>query len=173
MLDAARVAPSAKNRQPWKFLVYTDAPREALLEAMERGLERELALPRLPGSAFGMRDARNTLRIMREAPVIICVIDPQGYSPFESLDTDQRWKEINSTLSIGAAVENLILKATELGYGTLWIGNTCFAYQELKEQTGAQGQLVCAVAVGVSAEAPGPRPRKALEEIVEFRGGKS
>jgi nitroreductase len=127
-------------------------------------------IPMLPGSASGIEDAKNTLRIMREAPVTICVVDPDGYSPFEELNPDQRFTEINSTLSIGAAVENLILKATELGYGTLWIGNTCFAYQELLEELNVDGQLVCAIAVGIPAESPEARPRKPLDEIAEFRG---
>lgn len=170
MIEAAKVAPSAKNRQPWKFIIYSGNDKEALLNIMERGIEREFKYPKLPESASGIEDAKNTLRIMREAPITVCVIDPDGFSPFEALEADQRFKEINSTLSIGAAVENLILKATELGYGTLWIGNTCFAYQELMEELKVNGQLVCAIAVGIPAESPEARPRKPLDEIVEFRG---
>lgn len=170
MIEAAKVAPSAKNRQPWKFIVYSGIEKEDLLAVMEKGIDRESKFPKLPESESGIEDAQNTLRIMREAPVIICVIDPNGYSPFCELKPDQRFTEINSTLSIGAAVENLILKATELGYGTLWIGNTCFAYQELVKKLNVDGQLVCAIAVGIPAESPEARPRKSLDEIVEFRG---
>ena len=170
LIEAAKAAPSAKNRQPWKFIVFSGAEKKALLAIMEKGIDREVEIPMLPGSASGIADAKNTLRIMREAPVTICVVDPDGYSPFEELNPDQRFTEINSTLSIGAAVENLILKATELGYGTLWIGNTCFAYQELLEELNVDGQLVCAIAVGIPAESPEARPRKSLDEIAEFRG---
>lgn len=170
LIEAAKAAPSAKNRQPWKFIVFSGAEKKALLAIMEKGIDREVEIPMLPGSASGIEDAKNTLRIMREAPVTICVVDPDGYSPFEELNPDQRFTEINSTLSIGAAVENLILKATELGYGTLWIGNTCFAYQELLEELNVDGQLVCAIAVGIPAELPEARPRKPLDEIAEFRG---
>lgn len=170
LIEAAKAAPSAKNRQPWKFIVFSGAEKKALLAIMEKGIDRKVEIPMLPGSASGIEDAKNTLRIMREAPVTICVVDPDGYSPFEELNPDQRFTEINSTLSIGAAVENLILKATELGYGTLWIGNTCFAYQELLEELNVDGQLVCAIAVGIPAESPEARPRKPLDEIAEFRG---
>ena len=102
MIEAAKVAPSAKNRQPWKFIIYSGNDKEALLNIMERGIEREVKYPNLPESASGIEDAKNTLRIMREAPITVCVIDPDGFSPFEALEADQRFKEINSTLSIGA-----------------------------------------------------------------------
>ena len=52
-------------------------------------------------------------------------------SPYLGIDTDRRVSEICDTLSIGASVQNILLTATELGYGTLWIANTCFAYNEL------------------------------------------
>ena len=170
MLDAARAAPSAKNRQPWKFIVYEGRQKAYLLDVMETGIRREIKFPMLPGSSFGIEDAKNTLRIMREAPVVICVMDPNGCSPFEDINPDQRFTEINSTLSVGAAVENLILKATELGYGSLWVGNTCFAYQEVFDEIGVDGQLVCAVVLGIAEEHPKARPRKRMEDIAEFRG---
>ena len=63
----------------------------------------------------------------------------------------------------------MLLAATELGYGTLWIANTFYAYQELETFLGINGQLISAVALGVPDETPAPRPRKKFEEVVEFR----
>ena len=77
--------------------------------------------------------------------------------------------EINDSLSIGAAIENMILTATGYGLGTLWIANTCFAYNELMDFIGTDSQLTGIVAVGFADEAPAKRPRKPLEEIVEYR----
>lgn len=170
MIEAGRLAPSGKNRQPWKFLVYENSAKEELLAAMEAGLERESkgeAL--LPDSRYGLPDAGNTLRIMREAPVLIVVINPDGKSPFEALTNDERMREIVDSLSIGAAIQNMLLEAEYLGFGTLWIANTCFAYPELMESMREAGQLIGAVAVGYAKEVPGPRPRKKLEDIVEYR----
>lgn len=76
---------------------------------------------------------------------------------------------ICDTLSIGASVENMLLTATELGYGTLWIANTCFAYEELVAYMEITGQLIGAVSLGLSAENPNPRPRKSMREVVEYR----
>ena len=169
VIQAAALAPSAKNRQPWKYLVYAGVEKEKLLDQMEIGLYREREVsPILPESAFGLPDAYNTLRIMREAPVILVVLNTNGRTPYEEIDTDHRISEICDTLSIGASIENLILKATELGLGTLWIANTFFAYPELVEYIGTEYQLVSAIALGYPAEEPNARPRKPLEEILEF-----
>ena len=170
ILDAGRVAPSAKNRQPWKYIVFGGEKKKELLDVMERGIRREeneKAL--LPNSKYGIPDAKNTLRIMRNAPMIIIVENTNGSSPFEEIDADRRITEICDILSIGASIENILLKAEELGVGTLWIANTCFAYQELVTYLGIQGQLIGAIAVGYAEEEPAARPRKSIEEIVEYR----
>ena len=132
LIEAAVAAPSAKNRQPWKFIVYTGAAKEEICDAMESGLAREKSGQTiLPGWTCGHADADNTLRVMREAPVLIAVLNTNGRTPYEDIDTDHRIAEICDSLSIGAAIQNLLLEATAHGLGTLWIANTCFAYPEL------------------------------------------
>ncbi len=56
-----------------------------------------------------------------------------------------------------------------MGLGTLWIANTCFAYKDLTSLIGEEGQLIGAIAVGYADESPNQRPRKAMENILEFR----
>ena len=170
LIEAARLAPSAKNRQPWKYIVYTGAEKETLLNAMEQGLEREAAEHNLlPKSAFGLPDAFHTLQVMRQAPVVIIVMNTNGQSPYEEIDTDRRLSEICDSLSIGASIENMLLKATQLGLGTLWIANTCFAYHDMMQVIQSPGQLIGAVALGYPDEQPSKRPRKPLEDILEYR----
>ena len=162
------MAPSAKNRQPWKYLVYSGEAKVRLLSIMKKGIEMEEINPRLPLSVNEILDAKNTLQIMENAPVVIVVLNTNGKSPFVQLDLDGRFSEMNDLLSIGASIENMLLKAEELNIGTLWIGNTCFAYQELMEYIGSTAELVGAIALGYKAETPAMRPRKRLEDIVEY-----
>lgn len=170
MIDAGRMAPSAKNRQPWKYIVYGGTNKDELLAYMEKGLLREeQGEPILPNSGQGIADAKNTLKIMKEAPVIIIVLNTNGTTPFTEIDADHRVTEICDTLSIGASIENILLKAEEIGIGTLWIANTCFAYPELVSYLKTSHQLVGAIAVGYANESPTPRPRKELTDILEFR----
>lgn len=170
IINAGIAAPSSKNRQPWKYIVFGNENKKELLNAMKIGLAREdRGITALPKSRFGISDAKNTLRIMEEAPVIIIVLNIYASSPFLQIDNDARISEICDSLSIGASIENMILAAEDMGLGSLWIANTCFAYSELTEYLETDKQLVGAIAIGYANERPTQRPRKPLEEIAEFR----
>ena len=170
IVEAAVKAPSAKNRQPWKFIAYSGETKNECLNTIEAGLHKVSGALQLPLHFERLlSDTYNTLKIMRQAPALIAVVNTNGRSPFENITTDRRITEICDTLSIGAAVENMILKATEIGLGTLWIANTFYAYEELSDFIGEDGQLACAVALGYADETPNPRPRKPFEDILEFR----
>ncbi len=164
------MSPSAKNRQPWQYIVLGGQSKSEFLECMWKGIlreENEQAM--LPNSKNGLSDAKNTWKIMVEAPILIIVLSTNGKNPFNELDADSRFVEMCDTLSIGASIENMLLKATEIGLGTLWIANTCYAYKELTEYLETTGQLVGAIALGYAAETPAQRPRKKMEDIVEYR----
>lgn len=170
IIQAGAFAPSAKNRQPWKYIVYEGGTKDSLLDVMEKGLCRERDGEKLlPKSQDGLPDAFHTLKVMREAPVLIIIENTNGQPPYAGIDADGRIAEICDTLSIGASVQNMLLTAAELGYGTLWIANTCFAYHELADFIGIKGQLIGAVSLGIADECPSPRPRKDVTEILEFR----
>lgn len=171
MLAAARLAPSGTNKQPWKFIVYRGKAKKEFVEKMAEGLTRESdgTSMVLPDSRWGLPDAHNTLRIMEEAPMLIAVLNTCGKSILTPLTRDQRVTEIVDSLSIGAAIENMLLQAEREGIAALWIANTCFAYPELVEYIGTEQQLIGVIATGYGAESPAPRPRKPLEEIIEYR----
>jgi len=130
MLEAARLAPSAGNRQPWYFIVVRDPE-----------LRRRVA-----------EAARRQMFIADAGAIVVAVSDPT-VSP--------RWHDKDVMI----AMEHLILVATELGYGTCWIG--AFDEGEVKRILGIpeQYRVVALTPVGVPAESPPPRPRKELEEI--------
>lgn len=167
---AGIASPSAKNRQPWKYIAFSGDAKAELLAHMECGIEREESgSPRLPNSQRGIPDAKHTLKVMKEAPVIIIVLNENGGSPFAEINADDRITEMCDLLSVGASIENMLLRATELGLGTLWIANTCYAYDELTAFLGTDSQLTGAIALGYADEFPSQRPRKNLDEVAEFR----
>ncbi len=169
IISAGIAAPSAKNRQPWKCIVLENEHKEEFLACMETGIKREEINAMLPHSKSGLTDAKNTLRIMKEAPVLIVILNTNGKSPFEPLNADERFIEICDILSIGAFIENMLLQAQELGIGTLWIANTCFAYSELISHLDTEFQLIGAISLGYANENPTARPRKIFDDIVEFK----
>lgn len=170
MVKAATLASSAKNRQPWKFIVYQGTAKDTLVNVMKQGVEREkVDHERMPSWTGGLADAENTVRVMQEAPVLIAVLNTNGKTPFSGIANEDRIVEICDSLSIGAAIENMILSAMEQGLGTLWIANTCFAYDELTDYIDTEDQLTGIVAVGYANEQPDQRPRKRMEDVLEFR----
>lgn len=169
ILEAGMLAPSSKNRQPWRFVVAGGSAKAEALAAMERGLVREKSCPLLPESAIFLSDAWHTLSVMKQAPVIIFIVNTLGVYLNKPLTADERVAEICNAQSIGAAVENMTLAATELGLGSLWICNTFFAHRELCAWLDTDGQLYGALAVGYGDERPPARPRKDRRDAVEWR----
>lgn len=172
VLEAGNRAPSAKNRHPWRFLVLTGKAKSDAVSAMRRGIERERngeAL--LPGSARHLAGAEYTARIMEQAPAVIFISNPLGTPLDAQLSPEERVYELANFQSLGACIQNICLEAEAQGLGSLWICDIFFAYEELSRLAGMEGELAAAVALGYAAEHPAARPRKKLEEIVEWREG--
>ncbi|MCM1166202.1 MAG: nitroreductase family protein [Lachnospiraceae bacterium] len=166
---AGQLAPSAKNRQPWKLIVTSGNAKREALSAMKRGLECEKREPFLPESAANLADAEHTLTVTERAPAVIFVVNTLGAELTRPLTVDERVFEICNAQSIGAAMQNMSLTAVELGLGSLWICNTFFAQRELNEWLNTDGELFAALAVGYPAETPPPRTRKPAYETAEWR----
>lgn len=165
ILEAARQAPSAKNAQPWRFLVLGAQSRAIALDAMDAGIRRRMETAE---HRKLLADAIHTLRIMRHVPALMLIVNPTGGNPTDGISGLARVAELLDAMSVGAAVENLLLEAAALGLGALWIGNTFFAYDEITSALGIQGQLLGAIALGWPDEAPEPRPRKPMAETAAF-----
>ena len=116
ILQAGMLAPSSKNRQPWKFVVAMESAKEEACQAMEEGIRREKKEPFIPDSSQYINGAEHTLRIMQQAPVLVNTLA----APFnKGLSMDERVSEICNAQSIGAAIENMTLGATAQGLGSL------------------------------------------------------
>ncbi len=163
-------APSSKNRQPWKYIVIQGSAKEEMIRVFRRGIEREekdSAL--LPQSKQHIAGAKYTVDIMEEAPTIIFVINTLGKSILSELTPEERVYEICNIQSISASIQNMLLAAADKGIGSLWICDIYFAYSELCEWLGSEGQLIAAVAFGYPNEFPQERPRRKIDDIVEWR----
>lgn len=162
ILESATLAPSGKNKQPWKFYVVQGEKRSEMIEAMQKGMNR------LSNMGINTGSARLTLRVMESAPVTIFVFNPYSQHPLLKRDTSKVYEDIVDIQSIGAAIQNMLLTAVDLGLGTLWICDVFFGYEELCEWLGEKGQMIAAVTVGFPDESPHARPRKAVAQVTEF-----
>jgi len=162
ILEAATLAPSGKNKQPWKFYVVQGEKRSEMIQAMQMGMNR------LSKMGINTGSAKYTIRVMESAPVTIIIFNPTSKHPLLERDTGEIYGDIVDIQSIGAAIQNMLLMAVDLGLGTLWICDVFFGYEELCEWLGEKGQMVAAVSVGYPDETPSARPRKPVEFVSEF-----
>src|SRR5699024_10088256 len=69
-------------------------------------------------------------------------------------------------LSIGAAIENILLETTNRNLGSLWIGYIKKIEDYVKELVNIDLELVSAIAIGIKNEEPVARPRLKLEDVL-------
>ncbi|MCX5751719.1 MAG: nitroreductase family protein [Candidatus Saganbacteria bacterium] len=152
ILEAARLAPSASNSQPWHFYVVRDKNKiKALGEKMPIGSQVII-------NSF-----------ISQAPIVIVATA----GPISILHkvvafiVNKRW----FYLDVAIALEHMVLTAWELGIGSCWIG--WFDEKKIKKLIDIpQGEEVVALlTLGYSKEErlPFPKHRKSLEEIVNYR----
>jgi len=148
-IEAARLAPSAENVQPWRFLVLDDP---------------EL-LSRVAKAAFS--GIYRPSRFAARAPVLIVLL--------AKLDilANRIGAGIQGTqyylLDLGIAGEHLVLRATELGLGACWIG--WFNAKGLRRclDIPDKYRIVALLALGYPEDKPTrPRPKLPIEKIAWF-----
>jgi len=148
ILKAARLAPSAGNRQSWRFILITDPKvKDRLIEVKEKRMPPHVRPPRRGGPL--------------SAPVVIvgCAV------PSDSFPGTDFWK-----IDVAIALQNLVLAAWEEGLGTCWLG-VFHEEEEVKEVLGIpkEARVVAMIALGYPAEKKGPvTDRKPLDEIVRY-----
>jgi nitroreductase len=163
ILEAGIKAPSGKNKQPWEFVIVKGEKRAEMVQIMREGTQAFKAQHGNVGSA------ENSARIMEQAPVTIFVFNPYGTFPWQEKSIEQQIFETVDVQSVGAAIQNMILAATDLGIGSLWICDVFFAYEGLCNWLNKDCQMVAALSLGYSDESPPARPRKNLDEITEWK----
>ncbi|MCJ7635259.1 nitroreductase family protein [Candidatus Bathyarchaeota archaeon] len=150
VLEAARLAQSAANRQPWQFIVVID----------KKIKEKVADIAHLPD-----RPRQNS--IVTAAAVIICLADPAVSAIVGSLNGFQ----IDSAI----AMENMALTAWDMGIGSCCIG--AFREDDVKKLLAIPENLrvVSLLTLGYADENPRPKNRKSLDEIIHYDlyGGKN
>jgi nitroreductase len=162
ILRAASLAPSGKNRQPWRFVVVKADKRPEMVRLMREGIEEKKARGEATGSAEW------TIKVMEMAPVTVFVFNPEGVQPWLPHDVRQMFSDIVNVQSVGAAIQNMLLAAQDLGLGSLWICDVFSAYEGLQAWTGESGEMIAAVSLGYAAESPEARPRKPMGDVVRY-----
>ena len=138
VLEAGRLAPSAKNLQEWRFVVVRDeGRRKRLAEAAK-------------GQTF-----------VGEAPVVIAACATVT-------DYVMTCGQLTYPIDLAIAVEHMVLTAAADGLGTCWIGAFYEEEVKKILNIPPEVRVVALLPLGYPDESPHPRPRKEIGEIVAF-----
>lgn len=169
LLSAACWAPSAHNRQPWRFSVLrTHSAKQRLADAMGAKLQEDRRNDGDTEAAIAGDVARSRTRIAT-APLAIVIsfslLDMDRY-PDERRADAERVMAIQST---AMAVQNLLLAATSLRLGACWMCAPLFCPQTVKETLcmPADWQPQALVTIGVPANDGKPATRLPISTFVQ------
>jgi nitroreductase len=143
VIDAARLAPSGNNTQPSTYYVIKDEETKAKLRANE---------------VF-------TQNFVYDSPtIIVCCTNPQVYKKHvEGWDSRNEIRAIRD-LSIASAF--LVLRATELGLGTCYVG--WLKEDKIKNilEIPEDNIVPYVITIGFPDEQPKPKTRKSIDEVL-------
>jgi len=171
LLDAATWAPSAHNRQPWRFVVIeTAAVKAQLADRLGERLHADRLRDGDPLDLIERDRARSRTRLI-SAPIVIVaclsMVDMDRYP-------DERRSALEETMaiqSVAASIQNLLLTAHELGLGACWMCAPLFAPDVVREALnlpndwGAQAVIT----LGYPADTGKPRERVNFKDKTIYR----
>jgi F420 biosynthesis protein FbiB-like protein len=132
LLTAATWAPSAHNRQPWRFVVIDDpAAQERLADATNAVLHADLAADGLPPDQIEAQAARRREHLTR-APVLILLCMTMTDMDEYPDEKRRRAEWIMATQSVALAGQNLLLAAHAEGLGACWLCAPLFCPQVVR-----------------------------------------
>ncbi len=138
ILEAARLSPSASNRQEWKFIV----------------VKNKETKKKLARAAFGQS-------FIGEAPVVIVACGTESKSVMGC-------GQPTHTVDVSIACAYMLLQAYELGLGTCWIGAFEQDETKKILNIPEQVRAVAMIPLGYPNESPSKKFRKRLDQIVCF-----
>ena len=121
MLEGAVWAPSAHNRQPWRFVILEAAARkEKLAREMGRRLRRDLTADGLPQEMID-RDVSRSCERISTAPLIIAICMTLADMDVYADARRNAHERAMAVQSVAMAGQNIMLMAESLGLGACWM----------------------------------------------------
>lgn len=170
LLTAAIWAPSAHNRQPWRFAVVIEPERkERLTEAMAQRWRRDLSREGWNETDIQAKVQRSRSRLTQPPVLVVGCLTMQDMDAYG----DQRLDEAERTMaiqSVALALGNLMLAAHHEGLGSCWMCAPLFAPGEVRTALDlpADWEPQAIIALGWPDEMR-ESERKPLEEVVVWQ----
>lgn len=166
VLEAGRWAPSGANSQPWEFIIVT---KKVIREKIASIFMEALNHDRKADPSFPFKDKK----YMKNVPAFIFVCaDPRLMETYPKFYP----RGVIFIQSIAACIENMLLAATALGLGTVWITIPRHVELQLKDLLSVPEpiRIINVIPIGYPLEKTESK-RKSLTELVHYEkyGSKS
>ncbi len=172
LLDAARLAPSGGNCQPWRFIVIkSPSCKEHLAKAVPQPFVTQAPIVIavcVDKNAMSGKYMKQRIEELFKARSYFAPpsekFDPDDYANKRPAgpEIDQSYLNLN----VAIAIDHLTLRAVDIGLGTCWVMQ--FDNKKVKEilSLDARHEPLVLLPVGFPAQSPKPRPRLTLEDIL-------
>ncbi|MCF8331891.1 MAG: nitroreductase family protein [Bacteroidales bacterium] len=168
-------APSVNNSQPWKFYAITN---QDILQKMADVVAKKIGSLPENQSRVSNHIKKQTewfATFFKDAPSLIAVTMSNYESVLEkgvTLDHNKinEVRKHPDIQSAGAAVQNILLAAVDMGYGACWMSAPTMASKELDEifKTDSNYETVAFIAVGKPKQEKMPKAKKPVDEIFKL-----
>lgn len=173
ILEAANWAPSARNQQPWRFIVIKNKElSEQLAAEVHKKLDdiEEKARKETDSQLLEkVRHYRVPFTFFSRAPITVAVVQTPYIGTGLAKEVGVDASKYDSALqSISAAIQNFLLAAHALNYGSCWMTGPLIAYPEVSKLLNIKEdeQLVALLPLGKYSLAPKAKPRKSTDQVV-------
>jgi len=175
LVRRAGLAPSVNNYQPWKFIAITN--KEILSKMAMKVGEKIKEIP--ANKSIASKNVKSQVEwfatFFENAPAVIAMA-MEDYESILEKGVELTHDEINKLRnfpdmqSAGAAIQNILLSAVDLGYGACWLSAPMMAKESLEEILSVETSyhLIAFVAVGKPTKDLKPKSKKSLDEIFKL-----
>jgi F420 biosynthesis protein FbiB-like protein len=133
ILSTATYAPSAHNRQPWRFCVITElSTKQKLADAMAADFQRDLEADGLSPEKIHAQIQRSKSRIISAPVLILLCLDMSDMDSYPD-EKRQQAEKMMAIQSVAAAGMQLLLAAHAEGLGGVWACWPLFAQETIQK----------------------------------------
>jgi len=171
LIEAAIEAPSAHNFQPWEFILIDDQEtKERLSSKMAGTWINNLEKDGRPISKINAKVNTSKNRINKAPFIIIPCFDTSKVENYG--DERDKAEFIMGIQSVALASENLLLRATEKGYGVLWLCAPLFCPDDVRSVLDIPEHIMPQeiLIIGIPDEDPKKPTRSNVNEVVHYNG---
>jgi len=175
ILESATWAPSGGNNQNWGFIAVTNNEvKNKMFSVVKDKLVSVVSNINSASALKSFNDYANYFGFFASAPVVVAVIkkpyDSLIQRMFKRYGVEEEYISTAGEQGVSAAIENMLLCAHSMGYGSCWMSGPLIAKKELEGmlEISSPDELFALVPIGRAKDIVKPTKRKPINEVVRI-----